>query len=65
MEQSTKLSLIRYYVGLSDDELVQHKAAIGNMLRTAKVKGSMDDIKINIAIINDEITSRKKNDETV
>jgi hypothetical protein len=55
---------MRYYISSSDDELVNAKAAIGAMLRTAKVKGSLDDIKINIALINDEIAARKKNDET-
>ena len=61
MEQSTKLSLMRYYASMSVEQLVDAKSAIGHLLRTAKIK-DMKDVKINIALINDEIASRKKND---
>ena len=57
MEQSTKLALMRLYARMSDDELVRAKADIGELLKHTKVK-NMDDIKVNIALINDEIKTR-------
>lgn len=57
MDEKTKENLKRYYTLLSVDELVQHKEAIGNLLAHTKVK-DLDDIKISIALINDELKVR-------
>ena len=59
MDESTKQSLALYYAHLSDDELIQCKNDIGELLKRTKVK-NLDDIKENIAIINSEIKLRLK-----
>lgn len=60
MDQHMKLTLMRYYLSLTTDELKQHKADIGNLLRTRSSHFDTTDIKVSIEIINDELASRKE-----
>jgi hypothetical protein len=57
MNESTKQSLARYYARISDDDLTQCKADIGELLKHSKVQ-NLDDIKENISLINNEIKIR-------
>ena len=57
MVESTKQLLARYYERLSDDDLIQCKNDIGELLKKTKVQ-NLDDIKENIHLINNEIKKR-------